>query len=236
MRSALKSPRTLAALGAGLGLLVACVAWFVPYLTRDRVNVAGVPVPPPFTAQAAVRVAPGSEACLSEVAFDTDADLVELSTLTAPRARTRLEVAAQAPGYRETATLPGPYEPVAPLYFAIDPPERSLIGTLCIRNRGTRRVDLLGTSDARTAVGRPITRIDGVEVAYDVSVRLLSTDQGSVLERLGQLVDRAAAFKPGLFGIPVFLWMALLAAAIGIPTAAVYSVLSSFRESREREH
>ena len=236
MRSALRSRRTLAALGVGLGLILACIAWFVPYLTRERVNVAGTPVPPPFLTQAAVRTDPGSEACLSDVAFDTDADLVEFSTLTPPRRRTRLKIVARAPGYQETQTIRGPFEPGTPLYARIDPPQRSAIGTLCIRNRGMRRVDLLGTSDARTAVGRPITRIDGAELAYDMSARLLSTDQGSVLERLDEFVDRAAAFKPGLFGTPVLLWMVLLLAAIGIPSIAVYSVLAGFRESAEGEH
>jgi hypothetical protein len=231
MRSALLSPRTLAGLGAGLGLLIACLAWFVPYLTRERENVAGVPVPPPFVAQVPVRVDPGSEACLSDVAFDTDAELVELVALTAPRPRPSLEVVARGPGYRETATISGDYEPLTALYARIDPPERSVIGTLCISNRGKRRIDLLGTTDSRTAVGRPVTGIDGVEVAPDISVRLLSTDPGSVLERLGQLVDRTAAFKPGPFGAPAFLWIVLLLAAIGVPTAAVYSVVSSFRNS-----
>jgi hypothetical protein len=231
MRSAIRSCRALAGLGAGLGLVIACVAWFVPYVTLERETVASVPVPPPFVAQAPVRIDPNSQACLSDVAFDTDAELVELTALRAPRPRPPLEIVVHAPGYREAATVRGDYEPQAAFHAQIDPPARSVIGTLCIRNRGERRVDMLGTTDARTGVGRPVTRVDGVEVAPDISVRLLSTDTGSLLERLGQLVDRAAAFKPGLFGAPVFLWMVLLLAAIGVPTAAVYSMLSSFRES-----
>lgn len=231
MRSAVQSPRTWAGLGVGLGLVIACMAWFVPYLTREREDVAGVPVPPPFIAQVPVEMGPGSEACLSDVAFDTDAELIELVALKVPRQRPPIEIVVQAPGYRETAFATGGNEPLAGLYARIDPPERSVIGTLCIRNRGKRRIELLGTTDARTAVGRPITRIDGVEVAPDITVRLLSTHPGSVLERLGQLANRAAAFKPGLFGAPVFLWMVLLLAAVGVPTAAVYGILSSFRHS-----
>jgi hypothetical protein len=231
MRSALRSPRTLAGLGAGLGLLIAFFAWFLPYLTRDRENVAGVPVPPPFLAQTPVRMDPGSETCLSDVAFGTDAELVELSALTVPRPRPPLGIVVEAPGYRETATAPGGYEPLTTVYARIDPPKRSVVGTLCIRNRGKRRIDLLGTADPRTGVGRPVTRIDGEEIPADVTVRLISTHPGSVLERLGQLVDRVAAFKPGLFGAPVFLWIVLLLTAIVVPTAAVYSILSSYRNS-----
>jgi hypothetical protein len=229
MRKALGSPRALAGLGAGLGLLIACIAWFVPYLTRERENVAGVPVPSPFISQAHVVLKPSSEACLSGVAFGTDADTVELTTFSVPRPP--LEIVAKAPGYRGTGTVPGGDEPLTALRARIDPPERSVIGTLCIRNQGKRRIDLLGTTDARTAVGRPITQVDGTEITPDLSVRLLSTDTGSVLERLGQLIDRAAAFKPGLFGAPIFLWMVALLFAIGLPTAAVYSLVSSFRGS-----
>jgi hypothetical protein len=231
MRSAIRSPRTLAVLGAGLVLLIAFFAWFLPYLTRERENVAGVPVPPPLIAQTPVQMVPGSEACLSEVAFDPEAELVELSALTAPRPRPPLQIVAEAPGYRETATAPGGYEPLTALYAPIDPPKRSVVGTLCIRNRGKRRIDLLGTTDPRTAVGRPVTSIDGEDIAGDITVRLLSTHPGSVLERLGQLVDRIAAFKPGLFGTPVFLWMVLLFTVIGVPAAALYSISSSFRNS-----
>ena len=210
-------------------MLVACIAWFVPYLTRERENVAGVPVPTPFVAQAHVVMRPGAEACLSDVAFDTDAEVVEVTALTVPRSRPTLKILAEAPGYRETATVPGGSEPLTALRAPIDPPERSVIGTLCIENSGKRRIDLLGTTDSRTAVGRPITRVDGAEVAPDLSVRLLSTDTGSVLERLGQLIDRAAAFKPGLFGAPIFLWVVALLLALGAPALAVYSLVSSFR-------
>jgi hypothetical protein len=231
MRSAIRSPRTLAGLGVGVGLLIAFFAWFLPYLTRERENVAGVPVPPPFLAQSPIQIDPDSEACLSDVAFDTDAELVELTALTVPRPRPTLGIVAEAPGYHETATAPGGYEPLTPLYARIDPPQRSVVGTLCIRNSGKRRIDLLGTADPRTGVGRPVTRIDGEEIAADVSVRLLSTHPGTVLERLGQLVDRIAAFKPGLVGAPLFLWIVLLFTAIAVPAAVVYAILSSYRNS-----
>jgi hypothetical protein len=219
----------LAGVAAGLGLLIACIAWFVPYLTRERHNLAGVPVPPPFLAQTPVEIDPDSEACLSDVAFDTDAEFVELTALSAPRPR--LEVVARAPGYRETGAVPGGREALSAMFARIDPPERSVIGTLCIRNRGKRSITLLGTNDARTSVGRSITRIDGAEIAPDITVSLFSEENGSVLERLGQLVDRAAAFKPGLFGLPVLLWIVLVLAAIGIPAAALYAMMSSFREA-----
>jgi hypothetical protein len=231
MRRALVSPRALAGAGAGLALLIAFVAWFLPYLTRDREDISSVPVPPPFFVQEKVALNPGSEACLSDVAFDTDSEIVELTALAARRPTPALTVVADAPGYRRIAAVKAGYAPPVVLKAPLDPPERSVIGTLCIRNRGERRVALLGTTDVRTVVARPTTRIDGKEVVPDITVRLLSAEGGSVLERAGEMVDRAAAFKPGLFGAPAFLWLVLVLVAVGVPAGAVYSMLSSFRES-----
>jgi hypothetical protein len=225
------SERAIAGLGAGLVLLIACVAWFIPYLTREREDVSGVPVPPPFFAQEKVGLEPGSEACLSDVAFETDAEIVELTALASRRPSPPLTVVAEAPGYLETARIEGGYAPPSVLRASVDPPKRSVIGTLCIRNRGKRRVAVLGTTDARTVVARSTTQIDGVEVVPDITVRFLSTEGGSLRERAGEIVDRAAAFKPGLFGMPVFVWLILLLVAVGLPAAAVYSILSSFRGS-----
>jgi hypothetical protein len=231
MRSSLPPPRTVAALGAGLGLLIACIAWFIPYLTREREDVSGVPVPPPYFAEERVGLNRGSEACLAEVAFNTDAEIVELTALASGRPSPRLSVVAEGPGYRQTAIIEGGYTPPSVLRARISPPQRSVIGTLCIANRGRRRVALLGTTDVRTVIARATMRIDGVDVVPNISVRFLSTDSGSVLERAGEMVDRAAAFKPGLFGAPVFLWLVLLLVVVGVPAAAVYSMLSSFRDS-----
>ena len=231
MRRALSLPRTFAALGVGLGLLIACLAWFVPYLTRERAAVSGVPVPPPYFVQEKVNLKPGSEACLSEVAMDTDADFAELTVLAGKRPGARLAVAFEGQGYRETATVPDGYNPPTVVRAPLDPPDRSVIGTLCIRNAGERRVALLGTSDVRTVVARPTTQVDGEEVVTDVSVSFLSADSGSVLERAGKMMTRVASFKPGLFGAPALLWLLLVLVVVGIPTAAIYSVLSSFRGS-----
>lgn len=228
MRSALGSPRVLAALGAGLALLIACVAWFVPYLTRERADVSGVPVPTPFFAVEKVALKPGSQACLADVAFDTDAQVVEFATVEGKRTGPPLTVVAEGGGYREAATIEGGYVPGSTLRADIDPPERSVIGTLCITNDGRRRVELLGTADVRTVIARPTTRIDGVEVVPDISVRFLSSEGGSVLERAGELVDRAAAFKPSLLGAPLG-WLILVLVALGVPALALYALLSSFR-------
>jgi hypothetical protein len=220
----------LAILGAGLTLLVALLAWFVPYLNRERETVSAVPVPPPFFALEGVGLAPGREACISEVAFDTDGEVAELTALAGKRSGPPLELVARGEGYSARSTIEGGYDRPALLRTPLDPPTRSVLGTLCIRNRGVRPVGLLATSDARTSVPRSTTQVDGESVALDVSVRLLAAENGSVLERAGEMLERVAAFKPGLLGTPLLLWLLFLLVAGGVAGGVLYAVSSSFRE------
>jgi hypothetical protein len=39
-----------------------------------------------------------------------------------------------------------------------------------------------------------------------------------------------AAFKPGLFGAPILLWLMVLLTAIAVPGAATYAIVASFRD------
>jgi hypothetical protein len=224
------SPTAMAAIGLGVVLLVALAEWIVPYATREREQVSGVPVPAPFFAQSSVRLGGGEEVCLTDVAFDPDSQLVEFTALGERRAGPPLDVSVEADGgYGTRATVDGGYRLPARLVARIEPPAESAIGDLCIGNAGRRAVNLLGTADARTGVARPTALLDGEVSPAKLSVRLLEADSGSVLDRAGQLVDRAAAFKPGAFTEP-FLWLVLVLVVLGVPALAVYAALSSFRE------
>ena len=220
----------LALVSAGLVLVLASLAWFIPYLTRERETVSAVAVPPPFFSLESIGLGPGDEACLGEVAFDTDSEVVELTALEARRTGPPLEIVAEGEGYSARAMIEGGYERPALLRAPIEPPERSVIGTLCVQNRGDRGVGLLATSDARTNVVRSVTTVEGEELALDLSVRFLAADSGSVLDRAGEMLDHASAFKPALLGTPL-LWVVFLLVAVGIAGGALYSVGSSFRGS-----
>jgi hypothetical protein len=224
------SPLSLATASVVIGLLIACLAWFVPYLTRDRETTSSVPVPPPYFAASGIGLARGDQACLADVAFDTDSQIVELTALAGKGPGPELAVTASAPGYSAQATIEGGYGRPLVLRAPLDPPERSAIGTLCVENRGPRAVGLLGTADPRTVVARPTTQVNGVATVPDISVRLLAADSGSVLQRASELVGRAAAFKPGALGEPT-IWIVLLLVVCGLAGGALYSVISSFRAS-----
>lgn len=224
------SQSKLALIGAGLVLVVAAVLWFVPYLTRERPVISSVPAPAPVAAVEGVEVPPDEQACVDEVSFDGDSEVVELTALAGKRPGPSLEVVANADGYRAETTVPGGYDRPALVRADLNPPERSAIGTLCIRNAGDRRVALLSTNDVRTSSLRSTTRVGGEPVPQDVSVRLVAAESGTVVDRAGELVARAAAFKPPLLGAWL-IWLVLLLAAVGVAAGALYALASSFRES-----
>jgi hypothetical protein len=218
------------ALALGTALLVlafAALVVFIPYLTRDRETVAGVPVPPPFAVQENIALAPNQEVCLDSVAIDVDSELVEFTVVNETKSGPPLRVTATAPGYRATAKLDGGYRAPFTGRVPLVPPPRSLLAALCVANRGTRKVELLGTHEPRTA-SRPVARVDGREVAPDLVLRFLSKNSGSVVERLTSLVGRMSAFRPPVLEAPV-LWLILALLLLVLPAAAIYAVASSFR-------
>lgn len=231
------SARALALLATVLMLAVAAVAVFIPYLTRERKAVAGVPVPEPLGVQENIPLAQGQEACLDEVAIDVDAEIAEFTVITKASSGPPLRVSAAAPGYSAAGEVEGGYRrrqttrfPPEPLRVPFKPPNRSLLAEFCVENRGDRRVELLAAHDPRTA-SRPVARVDGREVAPDLALRFLSEDNGSVLARLGSLVDRMSAFHPAVLEKPV-LWLLIVLLVLVLPVAAIYALVSSFRADR----
>ena len=223
-----RSRTYLLALGAALLVLAfAAAKVFVPYLTKERENVAGVAVPTPFAVEENIRLKPGQQVCQDNVAMDVDSQVAEFTVADARRAGPALRVSTSGPGYRAASSIPGGYTWRQVFRVPLTPPNRSLLTTFCVANRGHRSVDLLATHEPRTA-SRPVARVDGTEVAPDLSLRFLSRDSGSVIERLGSLVDRMSAFHPPVLEKPV-LWVLLVLVAFALPVAAIYAVVAGFR-------
>jgi hypothetical protein len=217
----------LALAAAVLGLVVATISVLIPYLTRERQTVSTVPVPPPFAVQENIRLAPDQGVCLDAVARDVDSRLAEFSVISEARSAPPLQVSASAPGFRATRRVKGGYGTPQTLLVRLEPPDRSLLAEFCVANRGDRKVDLLGAHEPRTA-SRPVARVDGQEVPPDMTLRFLSDESGSVIGRLGSLIDRMSAFHPLALEKPV-LWLVLALLILVLPPAAIYAVVSGFR-------
>jgi hypothetical protein len=221
------SPRVLALSAALVVLGLAAIAVLIPYVTRDREAVAGVPVPPPYEVAENIRLAPDQQVCLKGVAIDVDSDIAEFSVASNARSGPPLGVSVTAAGYRAGGEVAGGYTSPGALRVPLRPPSHSLLADFCIENRGKRRVQLLAAHEGRTA-SRPVAFVDGAEVPQDLALRFLSRDSGSVLSRLGSLIDRMSAFHPPVLEKPV-LWLLLVLLVFVLPAAAIYAIASSFR-------
>jgi hypothetical protein len=224
----LLTPRALALGGALLVLAVAALAVFVPYLSREREAVAGVPVPTPFAVQENIRLAPDQEVCLDAVAIDVDSEIAEFAVTSKSKSGPPLLVSAEAPGYRAAAEVDGGYLSPDTIRVPLEPPPRSLLAEFCVANRGNRKVDLLGAHEPRT-MSRVVARVDGADIPQDLTLRFLSEDYGSVFARLDTLVTRMSAFHPPVLETAV-LWLLLALLVLVLPVAAVYALVSSFRD------
>jgi hypothetical protein len=208
-------------------LALAAAVVFVPFLTRERETVAGVPVPKPFAVPENIPLRPGQEVCVDAVAIDVDSEIAEFTAISRRRPGPPLRVTVSTSGYRASAEVDGGYRRRRTVRVPLEPPARSLLTELCIANRGDRAVELLAAHEPRT-VSRPVARVDGQEVAPDLALRFLLEDDGSVLARLGSLVDRMSAFRPAVLEEPV-IWLLVVVLVLVLPATAIYAVVSSFR-------
>src|SRR5206468_1451821 len=97
------------------------------------------------------------------------------------------------PGYRAHALLPAGYADNAPQLVAFTPPRQPLIGRLCLRQRGRRPLQVLGTPESRAAHAQ----VDGRRIALTPAVQLYEARDRTPLGRVGAGARHAADFLPG---------------------------------------
>jgi len=217
--------------GIAIAVLVAVVllgmaALFVPWLTRQREAISATPVRKELVAPTTVALSAGQRACLDGVSFDPDAQVAEVTIATAATAAARLSLTTAAGGYRARSiahVAPGQAGPVA---IPLAPPRRSAIGTLCLRDAGRSAVSLAGTVHPWALV-RPKMTLDGQPVAEAFSLTLREAGQRSLLDRVPQLADRAAALSavgPWLF------WLLIPLLLVGAPVGVIAAFWLALRE------
>jgi hypothetical protein len=207
---------------AGALILVALLAWGLPWWTKDRAAVTSTPTPPPFQAIAPVVLKPGSEACETLVAFEPGTRAATILSAKPTEDGPRLRVTATADGYRSVAEIPGGYAAQDSLQAALDAPPRAAIGELCVENVGRRRVTLQGTTEGRIQ-NRAGTVVDGRQVPEKLTLLLTEGRARSLADRPGEILDRVAAFKPPIVGRASLAIVGLLI-LLGVPAAVVYAI------------
>ena len=217
-----RRPGPLAA--AGLLLAVVVLLGFLPWLLRERPAVSSTPIVRPPSVIAELQLRPDEAACVSDVLLGPDAEEVAVEVTRTPRAAgPPLEVTARAPGFRAEGRAPGGYNRRTAVEIPIAPARRPVRGgRVCVRNAGRADVWFLGTVEER-ALSTQRTTIDGRPARVQLALTLQERENRGLAARTGQLLDRAATFRPGYLG-PAVLWVLLGAVALGVPAAALLAL------------
>jgi hypothetical protein len=224
-------PGPLAVTGGLLAVVV--LAGFLPWLLRDRPAVSSTPIVRPPSVIAELQLRPGRTACVSDVLLTPEAGEVAVEVTRAPKgAGPPLAVTARAPGHRAEGRSPGGYDPRSGLEIAVPPAPRELAGgQVCVRNAGSADVWFLGTVEER-ALSTQRTTIDGRPASVQLAMTLQEREDRGLLARTGQLVDRAAAFRPGYLG-PAALWALLAVVVVGVPAATLLALRRALAEDAQ---
>lgn len=212
------------------GVLLGALLWFRPYLTKKQASVSAVPAPNALTAINPYPLAPGQQVCMTSVAVEPNSLAAQFQLHPAkpgPQGGPPVTMVLSAPGYRSVSQLAGGY-PGGLATVSMTPPRHSLLGTACFIDRGNTGVVLLGSAEART-VSRSATSIAGVSVVGDVSLTLLDTRPGSLLEQAGTIFGHASNLTDHL--IPVWLvWILAVLVLCGVPLGIIAAFYTALRE------
>jgi len=198
------------------------------FLTQEREVLASTPAAYTGTI-IPVPLDEGQEACADQVTFGRDAQVARFAAIARPGEPApplRVRVDAQDGRYRTAQTLPGEWEGRRIMTVALPPLEAAALGTFCVRNAGTRPVDLSGTRNDRS-FARPAVQVDGRAIDEELSLTLLRREPSSVLSRAGDVVAHVAALTPLGAGV---LWGMLALVVVGLPGAAFLALRGAVRE------
>jgi hypothetical protein len=214
------------ALVLALGTLVAAgVAWGLPYLTDERDYVAVTPQPDPLFEVALVPLRGGQVACMDDAVLDPRSEEARFRVGTFFRPSVPLDLTIAGGAYTERVEIPATYRDSEVIRVPIEPPAREEAVSICIRNRGDRRVALYGAADRTNS--RSQVRVDGRPVVPDFGIVFYEREPASILERLPTAIQRATAFRGPL--TEDLLWVAIVLFALGTPLGVLLALFWSLR-------
>jgi hypothetical protein len=215
------------ALALGLvALLAAALAWGVPYLTGKRDYVAVTPQPDPLFAVSLIPLRGGQIACMDDAVLDPRSEEARFKVGTYFRPPVPLELTIAGRAYTEHVEIPADYRDSQPIRVPIEPPARETAVSICIRNRGDRRVALYASADRTNS--RSQVLVDGRPVGPDFGIVFYESEPASILERLPTSLERAALFRGPLTSD--VLWILVLLFAFGTPLGVLLALALSLRD------
>src|SRR4051812_38836568 len=97
--------RRAALIAFPVGFMAGPLKLWIPWVTTKREVISQTPSPPAVFTATSVPVHAGGRACLDDVSFDVDSQVVGFTLARfSPRQAPTLAVSASAPGYRARAT------------------------------------------------------------------------------------------------------------------------------------
>jgi hypothetical protein len=200
---------------------------FARFLMYEREVVAATPSPRPLFDVNLVDVPVGEELCIADVTIPREARQLRFQVVTEGRRGPALDVTLRARAYRERLTVAGGYPDSALISAPMKPPAVATLGEVCLRHRGSRQIQLVGSEEARTA-SRPETSIGGAVIDADTYLVFYANGPASALDRAEEIVDHMSAFRPAVVG-PWLLWPLLALVAIGVPGGVLWAALRAAR-------
>jgi hypothetical protein len=135
----------------------------------------------------------------------------------------RLRVVASTPdGWRASAEIDAGYHGLEGLPVTIPAPPKDAIGGVCVRNVGSKPVELQGTTEGRIQ-NRSVTSVDDKVIPEKLSLLLSEDHDRSIADRPGQILSRISAFKPPIIG-SVSLTILLLLVIVLAPAGVLYAI------------
>ena len=107
-----------------------------------------------------------------------------------------------------------------------EPPARETAASICIRNRGDRRVALYGAADRTNS--RSQVRVDGQPVVPDFGIVFYEREPVSIIERLPTSIERATTFRGPL--TEDLLWVLIVLFVVGTPLGVLLALFWSLRD------
>jgi hypothetical protein len=210
-----------------VAVLVAGVAIMVPgWLLDERDYLAVTPQPPAVEQPTHLDVPADGRVCMNRVALDPHSEVARVRPVGRGRAVPLGLTITGEGGYAARGRAAADYRRGDVVSLPVDPPQRSLIATLCLHNRGRDLVSLAAVGDRRRS--RSIVRVNGVEVQASFVIQFAEREPVSILERLPDSVRRMTVLRPAIVS-DVTLWLLLALFVAGIPILALWAYARALR-------
>jgi len=215
------------------GLALVAAGWLLllrPWIERPVPIATTTPGLNPLFTRSEIALPGGSTACIAPVRLDRDAGRAQL-LIVSRHGSPPLRIVASAPGYRSSTTAAPAGTGVDELLTApLTAPRRAVDGRLCVLNRGTHAIALVGTNEARSLTSA-VTTVDGAPPAgrAHAVLELLEPRDRSPGASLGELARHLSVLSGGM--APAWLlWILGLVLVLGAPIALFGALALAVRD------